>query len=221
MTKVKICGLRSFDDALMAAQAGADMLGLNFYRKTPRGIEPKEARAIADSLRQTLGAQCPVLVGVFVNAAVDCVRQTADDVGLDFVQLHGDESCQMVGRLQGLAFKAVRPVSKADALTALQTFAPAFPEDERAPSLLVDAFNPKLYGGTGETASLNAARAVNQAVPRMMLAGGLNPENVADRVRAIRPWGVDTASGVEKDVPGFKDAGKVRAFIQAVRDASR
>ena len=221
MTKVKICGLRSFGDALMAAQAGADMLGLNFYRKTPRGIEPKEARAIADSLRQTLGEQCPILVGVFVNAAVGCVRQTADDVGLDFAQLHGDESCQMVGRLQGLAFKAVRPVSKADALTALQTFAPAFPEDERAPSLLVDAFNPKLYGGTGETASLNAARAVNQAVPRMMLAGGLNPENVADRVRAIRPWGVDTASGVEKDAPGFKDADKVRAFIQAVRDASR
>ena len=221
MTQVKICGIRSFDSALMAARAGADMLGLNFYRQTPRYIDPQAAREIAHRLRQTLAEECPLLVGVFVNASVSHVRETADDVGLDFAQLNGDESCQAIRALRGLAFKAIRPASKADALVQLKTFESAFPEDERAPSLLVDAFNPRLYGGTGETASLSAALAVSQLAPRMMLAGGLNPENVAERVETIRPWGVDVASGVEKDTPGFKDPGKVRAFIQAVRDASR
>ena len=220
MTKVKICGIRSFDNALMAAQAGADMLGLNFYMKTPRYIDPKAAREIVYRLRQTLAGQCPLLVGVFVNASAGQVRKITADAGLDFAQLNGDESCQTVSALQGLAFKAIRPINKADALAQLKTFESVFPENEQAPSLLVDAFNPRLYGGTGEPASLSAAWAVNQSVPRMMLAGGLNPENVAERVGAIRPWGVDVASGVEKGTPGFKDAGKVRAFIQAVRAAS-
>ena len=221
MTKVKICGIRSFDSALIAAQAGADMLGLNFYRQSPRYIDPQAAREMVYRLRQTLAEQCPLWVGIFVNASVSQARQTVDDVGLDFAQLNGDESCQAISALQGLAFKAIRPASKADALAQLKAFESAFPEDERAPSLLVDAFHPGLYGGTGETVSLSAALAVNRSVPRMMLAGGLNPENAAERVEMIRPWGVDVASGVEKGRPGFKDAGKVRAFIQAVRDASR
>lgn len=217
MTKIKICGIRSFDNALMVAQAGADMLGLNFYTRTPRYIDPKKARGIACGLRKTLGRQCPLLVGVFVNAAVSDVRDIADYVGLDFAQLSGDESVQAADTLRGLAFKSIRPSNQAEALAQIKTFEPAFPENEHAPSLLLDAFNPRLYGGTGETASLNVALAVNQSVPRMMLAGGLNPENAAERVRAISPWGVDVASGVENDRPGFKDAGKVRAFIEAVR----
>lgn len=221
MTKIKICGLRSVDDALMAARAGADMLGLNFYRGTPRGIDPETAVEIVRELRQTFAEQCPILVGVFVNAAVSDVRQIAAKVGLDFAQLHGGESARMTASLQGLAFKAIRPASKAAALADLETFAPTFPADERAPSLLVDAFNPALYGGTGETASLDVALALNQAVPRLMLAGGLRPGNVADRISAVRPWGVDVASGVEKDGPGRKDEAKVRAFIDAVRRASR
>ena len=221
MTQIKICGLRSFDDALMAARAGADMLGLNFYRGTPRSIDPKTAGEIARELRQTLAEQCPILIGVFVNAAVSDVRQIIAEVGLDFAQLHGGESERMTASLQGLAFKPIRPASKADALAALETFAPAFPADERAPSLLVDAFNPALYGGTGETASLDIALALNRAAPRLMLAGGLRPDNVADRISAVRPWGVDVASGVEKDAPGRKDESKVRAFIAAARRASR
>ena len=221
MTKIKICGLRSADDALMAARAGADMLGLNFYRGTPRSIDLKTAVGIARELRQTLAEPCPILIGVFVNADVSDVRQMIVEVGLDFAQLHGGESAQMTASLQGLAFKAIRPASKADALADLETFAPTFPADERAPSLLVDAFNPALYGGTGETASLDVALTLNQAVPRLMLAGGLRPGNVAGRISAVRPWGVDVASGVEKDAPGRKDEAKVRAFIDAVWRASR
>ena len=220
MTKIKICGLRSLDNALMTAEAGVDMLGLNFYEGTPRCVDPGAAHEIAVGLRQRLGEQCPILVGLFVNAPVSRVRQIAADVGLDFVQLHGDEPPQFASRLQGLAFKSIRPRGKDHAIAELAAFAPTFPDDGRAPSLLVDAFNPMLYGGTGETASLDIAQAVRGAVPRMMLAGGLNPQNVAARVSAIRPWGVDVASGVENDVPGIKDEGKVRAFIQAVRTAS-
>ena len=205
----------------MAAGAGADMLGLNFYRGTPRSVDLQTAGEIAHELRQTFAEQCPILVGVFVNAAVSDVRQTIVEVGLDFAQLHGGESERMTASLQGLAFKAIRPASKAAALADLKTFAPTFPADERAPSLLLDAFNPALYGGTGETASLDVALALNQAAPRLMLAGGLRPGNVADRISAVRPWGVDVASGVETDAPGRKDEAKVRAFIDAVRRVSR
>lgn len=218
MIRVKICGVTTFDDALMAAEAGADMLGLNFYRKSPRFIEPEKARELCDALRAKLGAACPLLVGLFVNEIVGRISTTMDKVGLDFAQLSGDESVELLREMRGVAYKAIRPRNQAEALDDTGYFMPALSTNERIPSLLVDAHHPNLYGGTGEQAAVEVALAVKAVVPRLMLAGGLNPDNVAEKVRAVQPWGVDVASGVEPEGhPGVKDAAKVRAFIDAVR----
>lgn len=217
MTRVKICGIRTFDDALLAAEAGADMLGLNFYRKSPRYVEPEKAQTICDALRAKLGDQCPVLVGVFVNATDGEVAIITNKVGLDFAQLSGDESADMMRELKGIAYKAVQPMNEVMALEDVSYFRSVFPHDERAPSLLVDAHHPTLRGGTGTAVSLAIALAVRAAVPRMMLAGGLTAENVAMSIRTIEPWGVDVASGVESGTPGVKDAAKVKAFIAAAK----
>ena len=219
MTKIKVCGIRTADNALMVARVGVDMIGLNFYPKTPRYIEPAIARDVVSRLRRDLGAACPIIVGVFVNAGAAEIRAIAAEVGLDYAQLNGDESAKLVGALPGLAFKAIRPADERAASAEVATLACAFLDDKDAPSLLLDAFNPKFYGGTGETTSASIAKTVNDAAPRLMLAGGLNPENVAQRVRTIKPWGVDVASGVEAGMPGIKDEAKVRAFIDAARSA--
>lgn len=217
MVKVKICGITTLDDALMASRAGADMLGLNFFPKSPRYLEPDAAREMADALRKELGAACPLLVGVFVNEIVSKVSVTMEKVGLNFAQLSGDESGEMLRELRGIGFKAIRPRSLSDALDDAAYFAQFGAVDERAPSLLVDAYNPTLYGGTGEQASSEVAIAVREKTPRLMLAGGLTPENVAARIAAVAPWGVDVASGVEDGTPGRKDAGKVAAFVKAAK----
>lgn len=219
MTKIKICGIRSAENALMLARAGADMIGLNFYPETPRYIEPAAARDIVRRLREELGEDGPTIVGVFVNADAEDIRAIAADVGLHYTQLSGDESAANVGALPGLAFKAIRPVDENAASADLAALQSTFLDADDAPSVLLDAYNPERYGGTGETTSLSIARAVKAAAPRMMLAGGLTPGNVAERLRRIRPWGVDVASGVEAGAPGIKDEAKVRAFIAAVRSA--
>jgi phosphoribosylanthranilate isomerase len=218
MPQVKICGVTTFDDALAAAQAGADLLGFNFYKKSPRYIAPEMAQPICDALRKQLGAACPTLVGVFVNEVVGVISATTRKVGLTAAQLSGDESDDMLRELRGMGFKAIRPTNLAQAVDDVQYFSAHLPTNEHIPSLLLDAYHPQLYGGTGEQASVEIALAVKQQVPRLMLAGGLTPENVAARVQAVQPWGVDVASGVEfEGQPGVKDPAKVRAFIQAAK----
>ncbi|MCY4019765.1 MAG: phosphoribosylanthranilate isomerase [Chloroflexi bacterium] len=219
MTRVKVCGVRSFDNALMVAEAGADLIGLNLYPESPRFIDADTAGDLARRLRARLGDHCPVLVGVFVNESADRVRELVASVGLDFAQLSGDESPETLTELGGIAFKGIRPKSAEAAHKDADSYLSAIAADARMPSLLLDAFNPELYGGTGETAALDVALALRDVAPRLMLAGGLNPENVGARLRAIRPWGVDVASGVEAGTPGFKDEEKVRAFITEVRKA--
>ena len=216
MVKVKICGITTLDDALVAARAGADLLGLNFFAKSPRYIQPDAARDLCNRLRAELGAGCPLLVGLFVNEVVGNISITMEKVGLNFAQLSGDESVEMLRELRGIAFKSIRPRSAKEALDDTSYFAQFALTDERIPSLLVDAYHPQLYGGTGEQASAEVALAVAEKTPRLMLAGGLTPENVAARVAAIKPWAVDVASGVEGGTPGRKDAIKVQAFIAAV-----
>lgn len=217
---VKICGLKTFDDALASAEAGADLLGFNFYKSSPRYVTPDDALSICTSLRAQLGAACPSLVGLFVNDVVGTISVITAKVGLPFAQLSGDESDSMLKELRGMAFKSIRPMNKAMALDDVNYYTPVFPINERIPSLLLDAYHPKLYGGTGEQASVEVALAVRDLVPRMMLAGGLTPENVAVRIQSIRPWGVDVASGVEiADQPGVKDHTKLRDFIQAAKNA--
>lgn len=220
MTIVKICGVTTFADALSAAEAGADMLGLNFYKRSPRYLEPEAAREIAVALRAQLGAACPLLVGVFVNEVVGRVSQTMEIVGLNFAQLSGDEFGEMLKEMRGVAFKGIRPRNCAEALDDAAYYQKAQATDPRAPSLLLDAHHPTLYGGTGEQARVDITLAVRAQVARLMLAGGLTPDNVAYIVHEVQPWGVDVASGVEVDgQPGRKDAAKMRAFVNAVRTA--
>jgi phosphoribosylanthranilate isomerase len=217
VTTIKICGVTTLEDALLCVEAGADILGLNFYPPSPRYVAPESARAITDGLRRTSGEACPLLVGVFANAGAREIARIVQVAGLDAAQLSGDETPAALADLGGRGFKAIRPRSRDEALVLAGRFLlKPLPGDERLPSLLVDAYHKDLYGGTGDQASVEVALAAKEIAPRLMLAGGLTPENVAGRVRAIRPWGVDVASGVER-APGVKDAARVRAFIAAVR----
>jgi phosphoribosylanthranilate isomerase len=218
MTKVKICGITNFEDALAAAEAGADLLGFNFYKKSPRYISPEAAQSICDALRTQLGVSCPVLIGVFVNEVVGVISAVTRKAGLNGAQLSGDESDNMLAELRGIGFKAIRPMNQAQALDDVNYFRLQFPVNEHFPSLLLDAYHPQLYGGTGEEASTEVALAVKAEVPRLMLAGGLTPDNVVGRIQSVQPWGVDVASGVQVDgQPGIKDHGLIQAFIQAAK----
>lgn len=218
-TRVKICGVTALDDALACARAGADLLGLNFYPPSPRYLPLERARFLADGLRAALGEDCPLLVGVFVNASAEQIAGVMEAAGLDLAQLSGDEPEDVLAELGRRAIKAIRPRSQDEATDQAARFLAHAPRTADLPALLLDAYHPDLYGGTGEQASVDVARAVMAASPRVMLAGGLTPENVAERVRAIRPWGVDVASGVEGAQPGRKDPARVREFIAAVRAA--
>lgn len=213
MTKIKICGIKTVSDALAALDAGADMLGFNFYPKSPRHIDVGTCRWIMSTMRRY--AQI-MYVGVFVNASLGEIRATMGTCGLTLVQLHGDETPEMVQCLDGKAFKAVR--LSADSVTDSRTVTD-FAASCRgmAPALLVDASVKGAYGGTGVTADWQNAAELAKHYPTL-LAGGLTPENVAEAVRQVRPWGVDVASGVES-APGLKDAKKMKAFVKAVRSA--
>lgn len=221
MVQVKICGVTRLADALAATEAGADMIGLNFYSGSPRYITPESATALCAALRDAAGADTPRLIGVFVNEPVSRISAIMTQVGLSGAQLHGDESRDMLKELRGTAFKAIQPPDVDAALDDVAYYAPSFPpESAGLPAVLVDAYHPRLRGGTGETISAEIGLAVREHVPRYMLAGGLNAENVAERVRGLRPWGVDTASGVESGTAGVKDHEKVWAFVLAAKQAA-
>jgi phosphoribosylanthranilate isomerase len=216
-TRIKICGLTNLDDARCAAQAGADFLGFLFYVKSPRFVAPAEAAAITRAIRHEMGAAAPRFVGVFVNEPVAGVRAVLDGAGLDLAQLHGDEPPAEVQALSPRAFKAIRPASPGAARAALAAYAEALPGDAGLPQLLVDAYDPRRFGGTGTPVELALARPLARHV-RLMLAGGLDPETVGPAIAGVRPWGVDVASGVER-TKGVKDPARVQAFVDAVRAA--
>ena len=211
--KVKICGLKTYDEALQAVEAGADLLGFNFYPKSPRYLPPGECMRLVVRLQAAMPEreQSLKLVGVFVNASAVDVRAILGDCGLDLAQLSGDESPEYTASLGDKAFKALRPASAAQLEEAMRVY----PRRCGAPAWLIDAYRPGEYGGTGQTADWSVARQAAQKVP-LLLAGGLLPVSVADAIRQVRPWGVDVASGVEQS-PGVKDPHKVTAFIRAVR----
>ena len=173
----------------------------------------------ATTLRDEYGAACPLFVGVFVNETMGAISIMMDHVGLNYVQLSGDESVEMLRELLGTAYKAIRPRTATEAADDLSYFAPGAPTDVQIPSLLIDAPHSTLYGGTGINASDEVVLTTKAATARLMLAGGLTPENVAARIAAVQPWGVDVASGVESGSPGRKDHGKIRAFVAAAHGA--
>lgn len=204
MTIIKICGIKTLKDALAAIHAGADYLGFNFYSKSVRFIEKENCAKITSVLKK----EYPniKLIGVFVNSSVDEVKNILETCSLDLAQLHGDETPEMFAQLAARAFKAFRGIPE-----GIKGY-----ERNKAPALLVDAFVKGLYGGSGVTADWSAAAELAKSYP-LLLAGGLTPENVAEAVRQVKPWGVDVASGVES-APGEKDASRMKAFVQAVRD---
>jgi phosphoribosylanthranilate isomerase len=154
-------------------------------------------------------------VGVFVNTRTEAVRAAIQVAGLDLAQLHGDESPTEVKALSPHAFKALRPQTPQEAQKALTTFQPAFLADDDQPQLLVDAYHPQQFGGTGTQADVSIAQMLARRV-RLLLAGGLTPDNVAAAVVHVQPWGVDVSSGVEAS-KGKKDHDRVRAFIKAAK----
>ncbi|MBO0795990.1 MAG: bifunctional indole-3-glycerol-phosphate synthase TrpC/phosphoribosylanthranilate isomerase TrpF [Ktedonobacteraceae bacterium] len=213
-TQVKICGLRAPEHIDVALEAGADLLGLIFYPPSHRYIEPGQVRAVLDASSYPGGKadgasrSRPDLVGVFVNEEADFINDVAEQLDLHFVQLHGHESPEFCQRIRRPVIKALHLEGPAD-LERLRDY------QHVAWRLLLDTPTPS-WGGTGASHDWQlAGQAARQA--RILLAGGLDPANVGEALRQVQPWGVDVSSGVETDRQ--KDSAKIRAFVQAVREA--
>ncbi len=218
MTQVKICGITNLEDALVAIDAGADFLGFICYPPSPRYLPPNEIASIFAAIQHaTRNTQHAIsTVGVFVNEPLASVQQILDQTGLDLAQVHGEESPEFVKALAGRAFKALRPTSLDEAVADAQRFAFRFGPDS-GPDLLIDAYHPDAYGGTGQRADWGIAAALAPTC-RLLLAGGLDADNVAEAVGRVQPWGVDVSSGVERE-PGRKDHDAVRAFVANAKSA--
>lgn len=198
MVKVKICGITSLQDALTAVEAGADALGFVFYSASPRHISPEQAAEIIRKLPPFVQT-----VGLFVNEYLSTVNSTADLCGLDVVQLHGEETPGYCGSIRRRVIKAFR-IKDITTLEALQQYQVA--------GYLLDAWSPTAHGGTGQTFNWEIAAKAAQTGRNIILAGGLTPENVAESIRQVHPYGVDVSSGVES-APGRKDADQIKRFV--------
>ena len=205
MVHVKICGITNLDDALASIDAGAHALGFNYYRQSPRYIEPAAARIIIEQLPAST-----LCVGVFVNLPDGEVRRLAGEAGVQAVQLHGDESPAYCQELQDLfVIKALRVNSD---------FQPEDAARYETESVLLDAFSPVVFGGAGQSFDWSIAARTRPLVNKLFLAGGLNESNVAAAIEAVQPYAVDACSGLES-APGRKDMDKVRAFINTALEA--
>lgn len=200
-TRVKICGITRVEDGAAAAAGGADAIGLNFYPPSPRSVDVETAAAIRRALPPFVTA-----VGLFVNAAQEAVAESAEKVGLDMLQFHGDESPELCGGFGMPYLKAVRVDDAVDLRAQAQRYA-------GAAGLILDTPDEKLWGGSGRIFDWDLVPA-DLSVP-VVLAGGLTPENVAEAVRRLRPYAVDVSGGVEAS-SGIKDAGKIARFIDEV-----
>jgi phosphoribosylanthranilate isomerase len=198
---VKICGITRVEDARAALDGGATAIGFVFWPKSPRYIDPERARAIVAALASPV-----VTVGVFVNQPPDEVNRVAERVGLNAVQLHGDET-------PGFAEAMTRPVIKALSLANGSREAEGWPADV---TLLIDAHDTEQRGGTGKNADW-AGAATLAGRRRIVLAGGLTPGNVRAAIAAVKPFGIDVSSGVES-APGIKDGDKLAALFEAVAE---
>lgn len=210
--KIKICGITTVEDAAAAGRLGADAVGLNFYPQSRRHLAAQDASAVVRALPPFVEP-----VGLFVNEPFARAAATAGQLGLRTLQWHGDEHAASY-RPPFQVIRAV-PVCDRNTLEAVTRWLHSLLDrGERPAALLVDAHVPGEYGGTGRRAPWELLAEFRPEVP-VILAGGLTPENVAEAVRIVRPYGVDVASGVESS-PGRKDAGKVRHFVGNAREAA-
>ncbi|MGC8773661.1 MAG: phosphoribosylanthranilate isomerase [Chlorobaculum sp.] len=215
MTKIKICGITRAEDALEAALAGADALGFNFSRKSPRRIDAETARSIIAGLPPLVTP-----VGVFVEQSPEEINDICHHCGLLVAQLHSDDyDAEKTLQIEGVrVIRVFRPNPGFEVSQVRE-----FTEKTGCRSFLFDAYSPAMAGGTGQSIEAQTAGSLfdeTRDFSWALLAGGLKPENVGDAVTLVRPWGVDTASGVESG-PGIKDALKIRQFVEAVHKADR
>jgi phosphoribosylanthranilate isomerase len=204
MTQVKICGITNVEDALSAVEAGAELLGFNFYPKSPRYVSPADARRIVEQLPGGIER-----VGVFVNEDAEGVARIASEACVATVQLHGDETPEFCAGLRG--FSVIK------ALRVGENFRVEDAVEFETDAVLLDAFVEDFRGGTGRTFDWAIAKRTREVVPKLVLAGGLTPENVAAAIKSVRPYAVDVCSGVEI-APGRKSFQLMRRFVEAVRE---
>ncbi len=206
--KVKVCGITNAEDAWTAVEAGADALGFIFYKQSPRYVVPAVASRIIAELPPLI-----VTVGVFVNEGMATVRSIMDTCGLAMAQLHGDENASYCHELSRPSMKALRLKDRGSLLALAE-----YQGRGGVRGFVLDTFSELTYGGTGQVTDWALAADVAKST-RILLAGGLTPDNVTEAIRAVRPYGVDVSSGVEA-APGKKDPAKIRAFLEAVRVVS-
>ncbi len=204
MTQVKICGITNTEDARVAVEAGADMIGLIFYPPSPRYVASEQAWSIVESLPPELLA-----VGVFVNETADAITPVAQVSGVRLVQLHGEESPELCQALPWQVVKTFRFTEQTR---------PEMMADYDVEAFLIEGFHAELYGGAGAQADWHQAATLHP-YGRIILAGGLTAENVQEAIRVVRPYAVDVGSGVEAS-PGKKDWQKVRTFIRRAKALS-
>ena len=205
MTLVKICGITNLEDALEAVAAGADALGFNFYKPSPRYITPHAARAIIEQLPDSV-----LTVGVFVNEdSPQAVMTIANESGIKALQLHGDESPDYCRELAANT-QVIKTLAVSD------SFDPKRPAAYQVDAIMLDTRDNSLRGGTGRVFDWSIAQQVSQIVPKLYLAGGLSPENVEEAINRVRPYAVDACSSLE-DRPGTKNRERMRAFVDTVR----
>jgi phosphoribosylanthranilate isomerase len=200
---IKICGLTSLEQALSCVELGVDWLGLNCWNGSSRYITAEKAMEIVAGLPESI-----TTVGVFVNESADSLESIMRETGMDLAQLHGDESADSCKRITVPWFKAFRVSPE---------FQPQRIQDYGCETFLLDAYSKTHYGGSGQTIDWELASAVS-GMGKLILAGGLAPDHVAEAVKKVRPWGVDVCSGVESE-PGIKDLLKVKTFINNIRNA--
>ena len=218
MTRFKICGLRDVDSALVAADAGAHFLGLNFVPRVRRRITPDQGKAIVSHVIDKLGADRPGLVGLFADQPIDEVNEIIEACGLEHAQLCGSEDSDYWDQVKANVIKQIKVKTLASQRETVDaTLAQVNDVVSRGNIALLDSYKKGALGGTGHVFDWDIAARVAQEHD-VVLAGGLSPDNVATAIRQIDPWMVDVSSGVETD--GVKDHAKIRAFAEAVRAAS-
>ena len=202
MVRVKICGITNPEDALMSVEAGADALGFVFFQGSPRYISPEQTAAIIRRLPPFVQT-----VGLFVNEDLATVNSVADQCGLDVIQLHGEETPEYCESVRRRVIKAFRVMD----ISTLESMLPY-----QVAGYLLDAWSPAAHGGTGRTFNWEIAAEATKRGHRIVLAGGLTPDNIVKSIRQVRPYGVDVSSGVES-APGRKDASKISRFIELAK----